>query len=401
MTMPGGAAPPQTARTRPSARDLLRYFLWLGATGFGGPIALVGHMEREFVDRRQWVTGQELKDGLAFAQLAPGPLAAQLAIYLGWLCAGVRGATLAGVAFIGPSFVMVVILAVLYLRFGGMAWLQGAFYGIGAAVIAIIARSAVKLARSTLGSDRVLWPLFALSALVTAWTESEIVWLFLACGVVAALIKGPPRFTHGAASLALPLSTIRLPDWLSVGIHGAAPLALFGTLFVYFGSAGLFVFGSGLAIVPFLHGGVVQQHQWLTERQFLDAVAVALITPGPVVITVAFIGYLVAGILGALAAAAGVFAPVYVITLVLAPYYQRLKSDRQVRAFVDGVTAAATGAIAGAAFVLGRRAVIDVPTTAIAIVALVLLVRVRKIPEPLLIVAAGLVGILVTRMRQP
>jgi len=385
---------------RPSVRELLRFFLWLGTAGFGGPIALVGYMEREFVDRRRWVTRQELKDGLAFAQLAPGPLAAQLAIYLGWLCNGVRGATLVGIAFIAPSFFMVLALAALYLRFGGMAWLQGAFYGIGAAVIAIIARSAVKLARTTLRRDPLLWALFAASAGVTAWTESEIIWLFVLCGLVAMVIKAPPRLTAvRMGSLTVSFSSAglspALPSWILTGLHGVAPVALVVTIFAYFAAAGMFVFGSGLAIVPFLHGGVVQQYHWLTERQFLDAVAVALITPGPVVITVAFIGYLVAGALGATAAAMGVFAPVYLITILLAPYYQRLKGNQRVRAFVDGVTAAATGAIAGAAFVLGKRAVIDLPTAAIAIATLVLLLRGRKIPEPLLIVVAGFVGVLI------
>jgi chromate transporter len=175
--------------SRPTLQQMASFFLWLGAAGFGGPIALVGYMERELVDRRAWVTRQELKDGLAFAQLAPGPLAAQLAMYLGWLCGGIRGATVAGVAFVAPSFLMVLGLAALYLRFGGMSWLQGAFYGIGAAVIAIIARSAVKLVRSSLGRDRLLWALFAASALVTAWTESEIVWLFALCGVVSMLVR--------------------------------------------------------------------------------------------------------------------------------------------------------------------------------------------------------------------
>jgi chromate transporter len=380
---------------RPSSRELLQFFLWLGATGFGGPIALVGYMEREFVERRGWVTRQELKDGLAFSQLAPGPLAAQLAIYLGWLCRGARGATVVGVAFVAPSFLMVIVLAALYLRLGGMPWLQGAFYGIGAAVIAIIARSAVKLARTTLGRDRLMWVLFAVSAVVTAWTESEIVWVFALCGVVSVVAKTSSRVPgQRVASIGVAIGEIHFPDWLVGGLHGVAPVAMLGTLFVYFASAGLFVFGSGLAIVPFLHGGVVQQHHWLTERQFLDAVAVALITPGPVVITVAFIGYLVAGALGATAAAAGVFAPVYVLTLLLAPHYERLKADQRVRAFVDGVTAAATGAIAGAAFVLGRRAVIDFTTAAIAIGTLVLLFRARKIPEPLLIAAAGVAGVL-------
>lgn len=380
---------------RPSLRELSRFFLRLGTTGFGGPIALVGYMEREIVERRNWVTRQEFSDGLAFSQLAPGPLAAQLAIYLGWLCLGVRGATVVGIVFIAPSFLMVLGLAAAYLRLGGMAWLQGAFYGVGAAVIAIIARSSIKLARSTLGRDWLMWSLFTMSAAVTAWRESEIVWLFVLSGVVAVALRRPSLVgTRGAERVVIAVGGLRLPDWLITGLHGVAPLPVLVTLVLYFASAGLFVFGSGLAIVPFLHGGVVQQHHWLTERQFLDAVAVALITPGPVVITVAFIGYLVAGPLGATAAAAGVFAPVYVITLLLAPHYDRLKTNASVRAFVEGVTAAATGAIAGAAFVLGRRAVIDLTTAGIALGTLVLLLLRRKIPEPLVIAAAGIVGVI-------
>ena len=382
---------------RPALAEMLRFFLWLGAAGFGGPIALVGYMEREFVDRRRWVSRQELKDGLAFAQLAPGPLAAQLAIYLGWLCGGARGATLAGAAFVAPSFLMVVVLAVGYLRFGGMPWLQGAFYGIGAAVIAIIVRSATKLARSTVGRDALLWMVFVANAVVTAWTESEVVWLFLASGLVTLMAREDPGVRRRGLLLAPPLGALQPPNWLIGELQLAAPAAIVPTLFVYFASAGVFVFGSGLAIVPFLHAGVVQQHHWLTERQFLDAVAVALITPGPVVITVAFIGYLVAGLPGATAAAVGVFAPVWAITLLAAPYYERLKRERRVRAFVDGVTAAATGAIAGAAFVLGRRAITDLPTIAIAVSTLLVLTRPRRGVEPLVMIAAGVVGVVLSR----
>ena len=381
--------------TRASPGELLRYFLRLGTLGFGGPIALVGYMEREFVERRRWVDVQEFRDGLAFSQLAPGPLAAQLALYLGWLCGGVRGATLAGIAFVAPSFIMVVVLAQLYVRFGGIGWLQGAFYGVGAAVIAIIARSAVKLTRTTLGRDRLLWALFAVAALVTAWREAELAWLFVLSGVVAVLLRSRQPRDGTLAVVAAGGSAIG--GGFGAGALGTASLPLVATLFGYFATAGAFVFGSGLAIVPFLHGGVVMEHRWLTERQFLDAVAIALITPGPVVITVAFIGYLVAGMAGATAAAAGVFAPVYVITVFLAPHYDRFKANARMRTFVDGVTAAAVGAIAGAAFVLGRRAIVDAPTAAIALVMLLLMTRYRSLPEPLLILAAALVGIALHR----
>jgi len=279
---------------------------------------------------------------------------------------------------------MVLALSAVYLRFGGLSWMQGAFYGIGAAVIAIIARSAWKLMRSSLERDRVLWAICLVSAATTAWTESEIVWLFLLAGIARMLLRMPALGARAASIVPWP--------WLVVGLHGAADGSTLSRIGWYFAEAGALVFGSGLAIVPFLHGGVVNDFHWLTERQFLDAVAVAMITPGPVVITVAFIGYLVAGPLGATAAAIGVFLPSYLFVVIPATYFRRAVSNAPVRAFVDGVTAAATGAIAGAAFVLGRRAIHDVPTAAIALATLVVIVYVRRVPEPLVIALAGVVG---------
>src|SRR5881296_971854 len=368
--------------------ELLAYFLRLGTTGFGGPIALVGYMQRDLVEKRRWISRQDYVEGLALAQLAPGPLAAQLAIYLGWVLRGATGATLVGAAFVFPSFVMVLAISALYLRYGGLAWMQGAFYGIGAAVIAIIARSAYKLVRMTLARDRLLWVLFAVSALVTASTESELVWVFLLCGVAALTVKMMGRLPRPRAALGL------APLWLVTGLHGVAAPGLLLRVFAYFAEAGAFVFGSGLAIVPFLYGGVVGDFHWLTERQFLDAVAVAMITPGPVVITVAFIGYLVAGPVGGALAALGVFLPCYLFVVIPAAYFRRAVNDPRVKAFVDGVTAAATGAIAGAVIVLGRRALVDVPTVLIGAVTLVVIVTMKRVPEPALIAASGVVGLL-------
>ena len=375
---------------RPSLRSFLAYFLRLGAFGFGGPIALAGYMQRDLVERRHWVTEQEYLRGLALAQLMPGPLAAQLAIYLGWVRAGVLGATLVAGAFILPSFVMVMALSAVYLHFQGLAFMQGLFYGIGAAVIAIIARSAYKLVRMTIRKDVLLWMVFAVNAVVIAWTESEIIWVFLLSGVVALLVKAPPSFVRRPPSAAF----LPWAGWLFTGLHGPADLPLLGRVALYFAEAGAFVFGSGLAIVPFLHGGVGDRFHWLDDRQFLDAVAVAMITPGPVVITVAFIGYLVAGPLGGIVAAIGVFAPCWITVVLPAPYYQRIADNVSVKAFVDGVSAAATGAIAGAAFVLGRRAIIDLPTIVILAVTFAVLTWVKKVPEPLVILAAGIVGLI-------
>jgi chromate transporter len=374
---------------RPQLHEFLFYFLRLGSFGFGGPIALAGKMQKDLVEDRGWVASQDYFEGLAFPQLSPGPLAAQLAMYLGWVHAGTLGATLTGVAFVLPSFLMVIALAALYLHYGQLRWIQGVFYGIGAAVIAIIARSAYKLIRSTLRNDRLLWVLFVALATTTAWKESEIVWLFLLCGLVSMFVKAPPQLR--ATPDAIP--TFFGFESLVTGARGAATAATIGTLFLFFLKAGAFVFGSGLAIVPFLYGGVVRQFHWLTERQFVDAVAVAMITPGPVVITAGFVGYLVAGPVGATLAALAVFVPPYLIVIFSAPYYRRFAKNPQVKAFVQGVTAAAVGAIAGAAFILGRRSLINLPTILIGAIAFVLLTF-KKVPEPLLILAAGVVGLL-------
>jgi chromate transporter len=372
----------------PSLARLAGYFLRLGAFGFGGPIALAGYMQRDLVERRGWIALEDFKQGLTLAQLAPGPLAAQLAIYLGWVRGRLLGATVVAFAFILPSFVMVLGLAALYVHFGGLPWMQGVFYGVGAAVIAIIARSAWKLGKSTLGKRWLLWIVALANAAVVAITEREIVWLFLASGVAVLIAEQPRTANPGAAKPAMVV-----PPWLLTGIAGLATSSTLLKLFVFFVEAGAVVFGSGLAIVPFMHGGVVDEHHWLTDQQFLDAVAVAMITPGPVVITVAFIGYLVAGPLGATAAALGVFLPCYLFVVIPAPFYRRIADNRRIKAFVDGVTAAAAGAIAGAAVVLARRAIVDLPALAVAVATLAVITWVKKLPEPLVILVAGGVGL--------
>ena len=368
--------------TQVSFPRFVGYFLWLGTVGFGGPIALAGHMQQDLVDEHRWISKEDYLEGLALAQLAPGPLAAQLAIYLGYIRAGVLGATAVGVAFVLPSFLMVLALSAAYVRFGGLPWMQGMFYGIGAAVIGIITRSAFKLTKLTLRKDKLLWGIFTILAVSTAWTSHEIIWLFLLGGVVSVLVKAYPMRMQTRSVIPL------LFTFGAFGVNGTL-----SQIFLYFAKAGMFVFGSGLAVVPFLYGGVVQGHHWLTDHQFVDAVAVAMITPGPVVITVAFIGFIVAGVPGATAAALGIFLPVYLVVVLLAPSYKRWAKNPQLNAFVRGVTAAATGAIAGAVIVLARRSIYDVPTFAIAIVSLAVLFR-WKIPEPVVIGCAAVAGLL-------
>jgi chromate transporter len=371
-----------------SMGELLAYFLRLGAVGFGGPIALVGAMQNDLVEQRSWVSSAAYKEGLALAQLAPGPLAAQLAMYLGWVRGGAAGAALVGLAFVLPSFFMVLLLSALYLRFGGMNWIQHAFYGIGAAVIALIGRGAFKLARSTVGRDPRLWGIAVVNMAMTAWFETEKVWVFIVSGVVVLLLKASPRVARRGGMAAL------LPAGLLAGLHGPAPSETLVRIAAYFCEAGAFVFGSGLAIVPFLYGGVVQRFHWLNEQQFLDAVAVAMVTPGPVVITVAFIGYLVAGPVGATVAAAATFAPCYLFTVIPAPFFRRLAKNPQIHAFVEGVTAAAAGAIGGAGIVLAKRALTDLTTVALCACTFLMLTAFKKVPEPLVIVAFGAIGLL-------
>ena len=381
------AAMPAPAPAPYTLWQLVRYMLALGTWGFGGPVALVGYMYRDLVERRHWISESDYKEGMALAQLMPGPLAAQLAIYLGYVHYRVRGATVVGLAFVLPSFLMVVAIGAVYTAFGGIAWMQAVFYGVGAAVIGIIAMSAYKLTTKNIGTDKLLWAIFLVSATVTVLTKSESVWIFLGAGVLVWLVRAPPKAgssgrLNSFAAPILAFFAIDAIDWHKLGQIGA-----------YFAYAGSFVFGSGLAIVPFLYGGVVQEYHWLTDRQFVDAVAVAMITPGPVVITTGFIGYLVAGFWGSVVAAAGTFIPCYLFTILPAPYFKKHGKRPAIVAFVDGVTAAAIGAITGAVIVLGQRSITDVATAALALITVGVLWRFKKLPEPVVVVVAALAGL--------
>ncbi|WP_224962196.1 chromate efflux transporter [Geomonas subterranea] len=366
--------------------ELVLYFLRLGSSGFGGPIALAGYMQRDLMPRK-WITEDEYREGLAFSQMMPGPLAAQLAMWIGFLRHGVVGASLVGIVFILPTFLIVVVISYLYVAYHGLSVVQALFYGIGPAIIAIVALSAFRLARTTVGSDRRLWAIFGVVALATVAARTEIALLFVAVGLVGVLLYAP------AGSWTKPWSTVSslfsVPA--ALGIPVSIPVLL--ELGTFFTKAGAFTFGSGLAIVPFLHEGVVLHYHWLNEREFLDAVAVGIITPGPVVITAAFVGYLVAGFWGALVAAAGVFLPVYCFVLFVGRYIIRYREKPAVKGFVKGATSAASGAIAGAAVILGEGSIID-PATAIIGLASVLVLWRFKIPEPLLIAIAAVAGVM-------
>lgn len=387
----------QLSPTKPvySMLDITKYFLKLGTWGFGGPVALVGHMQRDLVESKGWLTEEEYKEGLALAQLAPGPLAAQLGIYIGFVHYGLIGATLTGLAFIIPSFIMVVLLGMAYQLYGGLAWMQAVFYGVGVAVIGIIGISSYKLTIKSISnfelvaikSKWLLWLFYVTGIILTVITEREEILLFLTCGLLYMLIKAPPQWLKKPT--VAPVGFLISTGFWHYNGHTLQQIACF------FAKAGAFVFGSGLAIVPFLHGGVVKEFGWLNEKQFVDAVAVAMITPGPVVITVGFIGYLVAGFPGACVAALATFLPCYLFTVALAPSFKKIAKNASIKAFVEGITASVIGALVGSVIIIGLRSIVDIPTAIIAIAAVLALLYIKKMQEPYIIGFAAIIGLLI------
>ncbi len=374
-------------------RKLIVYFFKLGYAGFGGPVALIGYMHRDLVEERKWIAEEEYKDGLALAQLAPGPLAAQLSIYLGYVHYRILGATLCGLAFVLPSFCMVVAIGIAYKMFGGLPWMQAIFYGVGAAVVGIITISSYKLTEKSIGKINIksfiekwlLWVFFLIAAIITIIKQQEEVLLFVAAGMIYMFVTAPPKwFKKSAASNAI--------FFLGIGFWNFEWNTL-REIAWFFTKAGAFVFGSGLAIVPFLHGGVVNEYHWLNEHEFIDAVAVAMITPGPVVITVGFIGYLVAGFPGACVAALATFLPCYLFTILPAPYFKKYGKHLSIKAFVDGITAAVVGALAGSVIVIAIRTIRDIPTALIAVITILILLKTKKVKEPHIILIAALIGL--------
>jgi chromate transporter len=380
---------PHATRTLPA---LARYFLRLGSSGFGGPIALVGYMQRDLVERRAWFTETEYRQGLALAQTMPGPLAAQLAMWFGYLQAGFAGAAAVIVPFVLPPFLVVMAVAVVYAKYQGLSVVHQIFLGVGPAVLAIVAIAASKLARTTNKADPLLWGIAAGVCAVTVIAKTEIVWLFLAAGLFGLVYYGGGVSRLGSSTAATfvpaaPLAAVKGLAW--VGSKSAL-----GSMSLFFVKASAFTFGSGLAIVPFLHQGLVHDHHWLSEQQFVDAVAMGLISPGPVVIMATFAGYLVGGILGATLATVAVFLPVYLFVIIPGPLLRRHGEHPRLRGFIKGATAAAAGAIAGAAIVIGEQVISTGASVAIAVVALTLLLQKRvAVPEPVIVAIAAGVGI--------
>jgi chromate transporter len=370
--------------------ELVLYFLRLGLLGFGGPVALVGQMERELVAGRKWLTKEQMREAIAVCQSLPGPLAIQVGIYISYLRAGFWGAWAGGWAFIFPNFVIVAALGALYVHLGDLPAVTAVFYGVSPAVIALILHSCYRLAKLGM-EDRLQWALAVICFFVTVILQAEVALLFIGAGTIGILYYGslfrrtpPPAMPALAVPVLAPL----------------APASTIGKLLLFFLKAGSLTFGSGLVIVPFLQQGLVREYGWLDERQFLIAVAVGMISPGPVVITATFVGYLVAGFWGSFASTIGIFLPSFLVVLAAAPILARHRGNTNVQGFVKGAYAAAIGTILGACILLGRIAIGDWLTVAIGVTSLAVLFR-WKVSNPALITATALIGLIAYPLLRP
>ena len=397
------AAEPTTSRI--PIRDLVRYYLRLGVLGFGGPVALVGQMERELVGEKKWLTKEEMREGIAVCQSLPGPLAIQVGIWISYIRGGFWGAWAGGWAFILPNFIIVTALGALYVQFEGLPAVAAIFYGVSPAVIALILHSCYRLTKLGM-KDWLEWALAAAAFAITVAARAEVALVFIGCGIVGLLYYGSlfRGFRVGSTTslmVGVPLVASGVPE----GSFGA----LLGKLLVFFLKAGSLTFGSGLVIVPFLEKGLVQQTGWLNEREFLVAVAMGMISPGPVVITATFVGYLVAaqrassllgGLWGSLTSTIGIFLPSFLLVLIVAPILVRYRQNPNVQGFIKGAYAAAIGTILGACVLLGKIAIGDWLTALVALGSLVVLFR-WKVSNPLLVAATAIIGLIAFPLLKP
>jgi chromate transporter len=388
---------PEKAAPRVSIRELVRYYLRLGLIGFGGPVALVGQMERELVGERKWLSKEEMREGIAVCQSLPGPLAIQVGIWISYIRGGFWGAWAGGWAFILPNFVIVTVLGALYVHFGGLSAVRAIFYGVSPAVIALILHSCYRLTKLGM-KDWLEWVLAAAAFVITVAVQAEVALLFIGCGILGVLYYGS-LFRKRTASSTTSSLMAGVP-LVAAGVAPGTAWAMLGKLFTFFLKAGSLTFGSGLVIVPFLEKGLVQQTGWLNEREFLVAVAMGMISPGPVVITATFVGYLVAGFWGAVVATIGIFLPSFLLILIVAPILMRYRTNPNVQGFIKGAYAAAIGTILGASVLLGRIAIGDWLTALVALVSLVVLFR-WKVSSPLLVAAAAVVGLIAFPLLRP
>ncbi|MFI5388510.1 MAG: chromate efflux transporter [Candidatus Eremiobacterales bacterium] len=390
------------AKPRPNIADIALYFLRLGALGFGGPVALANHIRADLVDDRRWLSPQEYDEGLAIATACPGPLAYQLGIYCGYVLRGLGGALAAAVAFAVAPFIIVVVAGWFYVRYENAWEVRGLFYGVGPVVVALIVKACWNLAQKTIKSDVLAWAIAALGCAITLVVQRELTVIFVASGIVGIFLFAPPdKAAPGGgpppAKQVVSRSVFPLFGAIALGASGVLPLQLFW----FFFRTGLLVFGSGLVIVPFLKAYVVDQYHWLDERQFLDSVAIGMMTPGPVVITATFVGYLMSGLAGAFAATIGIFSPSFLFTVIGTPLLRRYRSNSRLQGFVRGVSVAVVGVLVGTSYLVGRTAIGDFLTIALGAGALASALFLKRLPDALLVACGAAIGLIAYPLLQP
>ena len=400
---PTAPAAVDTSKSKPSVIDIGLYFLRLGASGFGGPVALANYMRVDLTEKRRWLTRQEYDEGLAIATACPGPLAYQLGIYSGYILQGLLGAFTAAVAFGVAPFVIVVTAGYFYVKFANAWEVRGLFYGVGPVVVALIVKACWNLAQKTIGTDKLAWAIAAAACAITLIVQKELTVIFLAAGLLGIFVFAKAAAKPVGAEASSPAKSISTPavaplfGLLTLGAKSAMTLKLF----LFFFRTGLLVFGSGLVIVPFLKTYVVDQYHWLNQQQFLDSVAIGMMTPGPVVITATFVGYLLSGFGGALAATIGIFSPSFLFTVIGTPLLRRYRSNSRLQGFVRGVTIAVVGVLVGTSYLVGKTAVGDALTIAIFLIALTTAICAKKVPDPALVGGGAVIGLVAYPLLQP
>ena len=385
-------------RAQPTLLQFVAYFLRLGALGFGGPVALANFMRRDLVETRGWLTVEEYENGLALAAACPGPLAYQLGVYCGYVRFGVTGGLAIAVAFGFAPFVIVTIAAWLYVRFAGNWQLRALFYGIAPVVVALIVKACWNLGKRTLRDDRLAWVFAIVACAITVILQRELAPMFVTAGLLGTIVFARKKAAPAPAPAPAATSARAM-------VLGPAAAGVFsGTtakLFLFFFKTGLLVFGSGLVIVPFLKTQVVDQYHWLGNRAFLDSVAIGMISPGPVVITATFVGFLLNGVVGALAATIGIFSPPVLFTVLATPLIIRYAKHPYVAGFIRGVGVTVVGVLVGTTWLVGKEAIGDWLTAAIAIGSLLVIIFLEKVPEPAVIAAGGIIGLLAYHALRP
>ena len=386
----GGTGAEDRREPGPSLTQMALYFLRLGALGFGGPVALANTMRKDLAEERHWLTEQEYEDGLAIAAACPGPLAYQLGVYCGYIRHGVAGGLAVAVAFSLSPFALVVTAAWAYTRFSATWQLRALFYGVAPVVVALILKACFSLGHKMLRKDLPAWVVAVLACAITVVVQKELTAIFLVAGALGTFVFAPRPAAPAPGREVAPPPPGRAA---ALGVLGSAGGAMTSKLFLFFFKTGFLVFGSGLVIVPFLKTYVVDQYHWLSDRTFLDAVAIGMISPGPVVITATFVGYLLGGFSGALAATVGIFSPAVLFTVLLTPLLLRYRRHRRLAGFIRGITVAVVGVLVGTTWLVGRTAIGDVLTVVVGVLSLALLLLFPKLPELVLVLAGALVGL--------